>query len=195
MASQETLDLFDELYYKTYSDVLKYVICHCSNMEDVKDIVQNIYLDVLKRLKRNDFPIYPAYIMGIAKNKVRDYYRLNYKVKIISLFLKIKDQGEVSLIDTIPSEINIESQIIRKENIQLISKYLKKKKVIIFQIFYLYYDQDYSIKEIANELQISESNVKNYLYRTLNELNTLMKDGGEWDVSKTNNKKSIWRWV
>jgi len=148
-------------------------------MEDVKDIVQNIYLDVLKRLKRNDFPIYPAYIMGIAKNKVRDYYRLNYKVKIISLFLKIKDQGEVSLIDTIPSEINIESQIIRKENIQLISKYLKKKKVIIFQIFYLYYDQDYSIKEIANELQISESNVKNYLYRTLNELNTLMKDGGE----------------
>lgn len=49
MASQETLKIFDELYYETYQDILKYVVCNCSNIDNVKDIVQNIYLEVLKR--------------------------------------------------------------------------------------------------------------------------------------------------
>ena len=50
MMSQETLNLFDELYYETYQDVLKYVIINCSNMEDVKDIIQNVYLEVLNKI-------------------------------------------------------------------------------------------------------------------------------------------------
>ena len=38
---------------------------------------------------------------------------------------------------------------------------------------------DYSLKDIALALNINESNVKNYLYRTLNKLNSLMEGKGE----------------
>ncbi|MDE6141571.1 MAG: hypothetical protein K2G03_03110, partial [Bacilli bacterium] len=75
MIDQETLDKFDELYYATYLDVSKYVIVNCSNLEDAKDIIQNIYLDILNILKKNNSVINKSYIMGIAKNKVADYYR------------------------------------------------------------------------------------------------------------------------
>ena len=46
MTGQETLKKFERLYNETYTSVLKYVVCNCSNIEDVKDIMQNIYIAV-----------------------------------------------------------------------------------------------------------------------------------------------------
>lgn len=115
--------------------------------------------------------------MGIAKHKLKDYYRFNYKAKIISLNTS-KNKDELELINNIPEDFNLDEYIITKEDIKLIWSYLKKKKVIISQIFYLYYYLDYSILEIAKELNISASNVKNYLYRTLKELNLLLESRG-----------------
>ena len=52
MIDQETLNIFDKLYNKTYKDILKYVVCNCSNTEDVKDIIQDIYVAILKKYLR-----------------------------------------------------------------------------------------------------------------------------------------------
>ena len=48
MINQNTLKIFEDLYDKTYKNVLKYVVCNCSNVEDIKDIIQNIYMEVQK---------------------------------------------------------------------------------------------------------------------------------------------------
>lgn len=188
MIDQETLNSFDELYYSSYQDVLKYVVCNCKDIDNVKDIVQNIYLDVLKKIRKgNSYQINKAYIMGIAKNKVKDYYRFHYKVKLISLFSPKNDMDDISLIDTIPMDYNLEDELVKEEDIKFIWNYLKKKKAIISKIFYLYYYMNFDIKGIANELHISESNVKNYLYRTLKELKCLLENRGEENAKETNN--------
>lgn len=180
MIDQETLNTFDKLYNESYKGVLKYVVCNCSNQDDVNDIVQNVYLALLKILQKgSSLNINTAYIMGIAKNKVKEYYRFKYKVKIVSLFSKKED---LVLIDNIPDDINMQEDFIKKEDIEFIWDFLKKKKVIIFKVFYLYYYMDMSIKEISKELNISESNVKHYLYRTLNELKLIMKSRGDENV-------------
>ncbi len=180
MVDQEALKTFDELYDKTYNNILKYVICNCSNIEDVKDIVQNIYLELLKVIdKKNTINNPKNYIMGIAKNKVKEYYRFNYKAKIISLFSKKED---LDLVDTIPSNIDLQKDLITKEDLQFIWNYLKNKKVIISKVFYLYYYNDLSIKDIAEYLNISESNVKHYLYRTIQELKNILKEKGDKNV-------------
>ena len=59
--------------------------------------------------------------------------------------------------------------------------FLKKKKIVIGKIFYLYYYADMSIKKISESLDLTESNVKHYLYRTLNELKELMQERGNKD--------------
>lgn len=172
MINHKTLKTFDELYNSSYQSVLKYAICSCSNIEDVYDIVQNTYLELLKTLEKENHPIINnAYILGIAKNIIRKYYRFKYKAKIVSMF---SSKEEISLIDTIPDDINILEDLIQKEDLKFIWNFLKKKKVIIAKIFYLYYYEDMSIKNIAKSLNISESNVKHYLYRTLNELKNIM---------------------
>ena len=182
MVDQETLKTFDELYYESYSDVLKYVICNCSNIEDINDIIQNTYLEVVKKLKnKNNLIITKKYIMGIAKNKVKDYYRFSYKNKILSLF---SEKDDLNLLEQLPSDYDLQDDFIKETDLNLVWDYLKKKKVIIFKIFYLYYYCDYELKEIAKILNIRESNVKNYLYRTLKELNALLSFGGDENVQE-----------
>lgn len=180
MIDQETLKTFDELYYESYNEVLKYVICNCSNIEDTKDIVQNVYLEVIKKIKKGtQQELTKQYIIGITKNKVKDYYRFNYKHKLLSLFT---NKENIDLLDQVPSDYDLQDDFIKETDLKLIWEYLKKKKVIISKIFYLYYYDNYEIKEIADILNISESNVKNNLYRTLKELKTLLNIGGDENV-------------
>ena len=163
MINHEALKQFDLLYENTYFDVSKYVVCKCSNPEDVEDILQNIYLAVFKAVSKN-VNITNTYIMGIAKNKVKDYYRFNYKEKIVSLF---SSKDNLEMIDTIPADVDIESSLIDKYDTDFVWEYLKSKKVIIFKVFYLYFKLELTIKEISEWLSLTESNVKHYLYRTI----------------------------
>ena len=163
MINHEALKQFDLLYENTYFDVSKYVVCKCSNPEDVEDILQNIYLAVFKAVSKN-VNITNTYIMGIAKNKVKDYYRFNYKEKIVSLF---SSKDNLEMIDTIPADVDIESSLIDKYDTDFVWEYLKSKKVIIFKVFYLYFKLELTIKEISECLSLTESNVKHCLYRTI----------------------------
>ena len=167
MFEQETLDSFEQLYQETYPDVMKYVVCHCSNIEDTKDIVQNIYLHVFKNQKRIPIGKAKKYILGISKYKVKDYYRFRYKEKMIAFFSHTEDSFPV---ESIPDSINIEASMLERYDINQVWEYLKRRPVIISKVFYLYYYLELTIKEIAQELHVSESSVKNYLYRSLQEL-------------------------
>ncbi len=172
VASQETLNKFNTLYEDTYKSISKYIVCNCQNIEDVKDILQNIYLDAFKKISKNK-DINLNYLQGIAKNKLKDYYRFHYKNKIISFF----QEKEEMFYETVPDDFDLEKTISNKYDTELVWKYLRKKKVIVSKIFYLFYNLDLTILEIASLLELSESNVKHYLYRTLKELNKYLESG------------------
>ncbi len=177
MIDQINLKKFNEIYDKTYNNVLKYVVCKCSNMEDVNDIVQEIYIELYKKITEDyDIQNIEAYIIGIAKNKIKKHYGLLYKFKMLSLN---NHDDELELIENIPSNVDIESITIKDVNLEIIWKQLKKKKIIIQKIFYLYYNLDFTIKEIANELHLNESYIKNCLYRTLKELQKFARKDGK----------------
>ena len=174
MASQETLKTFDKYYYETYQDTLTFVVCNCPNIEDAKDIVQNTYLELYKKIEKNELINNPkSYILAIAKHKIKDYYRFKYKTKLISLFSNYQDKD---LLETYPANIDIENMILTKDTLDKAWNYLKKKKSIIPKVFYLYYYNNLTIKEIAKTLNLTESNVKHYLYRTIEELNIYLKE-------------------
>ena len=163
MSTQEALEDFQNVYDATYDDVLKYVVCNVSSIQDVADIIQEIYLAVYKKIKKD---ITKEYILGIAKHKIKDYYRFRYKRK--------EYIWDTEYIFEVPDDINLLELTIQKNQIDFVWNYLKNKKCIIGKIFFLYYYENYSLKEIANILNLSESNVKHYLYRTLKEINLFL---------------------
>ena len=50
MIDQLYLEQFNKIYDKTYDKVLRFIVCKCSNMEDVNDIIQEVYLDFFNAL-------------------------------------------------------------------------------------------------------------------------------------------------
>ena len=162
MTGQKALDKFDVVYNESYKDISRYVVLNANNIGDVKDILQNIYLEVYKNIdKVSD----KNYVFGIAKNVLKKYYRFK--------FLR-KDDTEIT--DNIKSNINLEKTVMDKFDTELVWKYLKKKNNNIAKIIYLYYYEDFTIKQIADTLNLTESNVKNYIYRTLKELRRISND-------------------
>ncbi len=178
MIDQISLEKFNEIFDKTYNNVLKFVVCKCSNMDDVNDIVQEIYIELYKKLmKANDIQNIDSYILGIAKNKINKHYGLLYKFKMLSL--NSHDVKEQEIIENIPSDIDVEDITIKAMDLEIVWKELRNKKLIVQKIFYLYYNLDFTIKEIARELSLGESYIKNCLYRTLKELQKFMRKDGE----------------
>lgn len=167
-------DFFNNLYDETFDEISKYVLCNCCNIDDVSDIVQNIYIDVFKIVNKDNYDLLSvSYIKGIAKNKIMDYYRYNYRNKIITFFKSSNDED----IDCYKDDnVDIENDFLIKYDTSLIWIYLKKKSVVISKIFYLYYYYGLTINEISKELNLGESNVKNYLYRTIRELKLYLEE-------------------
>lgn len=174
VTSQKNFQIFKELYDRTYDNLIKFVVCKCSNIEDVNDIIQEIYIDVYKAISCDkEINDVNKYIFGIAKNKIKKHYSIVNKIKTISLFKNFDKDMLVE--DRISNNIDIEKIILDKNNIDVIWDYLRKKKINIQRIFYLYYNLDFTIKEISKKLNVSESYVKNSLYRTLKELQDVLR--------------------
>ena len=163
MIDYKTQDKFDKLYNETHRDILKYIVLNCYNLEDAKDILQSTYLEVYKKI---DVVNDKKYIVGIAKNKIKRFYRFKYKIKNMFLY-----NEEISTIDNVSSDYNLEESIFMKYDVDLVWKLISKKPAVVSKVIYLYYYEGYTIKEISSILNIGESNVKHYIYRTINELN------------------------
>lgn len=173
MASQINLEKFNDIYDKTYSDIMRYVIVKCHNINDANDIIQDVYFELWKILNKKEVvdTNIKSFLIGIAINKIKKHYSIIQKFKTISFF--DKDSNDIELIDNIKSDIDIEDLIIKNDDWNRVWFFLKNKKnQDIPKVFYLYYKLGLSLKEISNELDKSESYIKNLIYRTLKELSS-----------------------
>lgn len=178
MGTHITKETFEFLYNNTYKNILKYTICHCGNLDDVNDIIQDIYTELYQTImnkKYIDLENVESYIIGIAKNKIKSHYNL--------IKNKYQVQAENENLEQFRDyEIDIEKDLITKDNALQVWNYLKNKSELIARIFYLYYVMEIPIKTIANDIGLTESNVKNHLYRTQKELKEKFKKGADYNV-------------
>lgn len=162
------IDKFEKIYNDTYNRTLKYIVIKCNNIEDINDIMQDTYLELLNKMKRNKLEKVENidnYIIGIATNIIKRYYTKKKKENIVSY----DDEDNITEL-LIQDDFDLEESIITKYNIDKVWEYIKNKELITIKIFYLYYGLGLKISEIAQELGAGESYIKNKIYRTLKEL-------------------------
>ncbi|MGE5456549.1 MAG: sigma-70 family RNA polymerase sigma factor [Ignavibacteriales bacterium] len=179
MCNQEIFIFFNDIYDETSNDVLKYVSIKCNKIDDIPDILQEIYLEVYNTIVkkgRNYFKNSKSLIFHIAKRKLGKYYLIKKnKQKMVSLYSNNSDDQEFELFEIDSSEPQIFDIVMNKDTIENIWKILNKKGQTVTKIFYLYYYLDLTITEISKELKLSESNVKNKIYRTLEHIKSELK--------------------
>lgn len=172
-------DYFDRTYDSLYNKITAYVIVKCNSIYDVEDIVQEIFSELYRLIKAKgcDYINNPeAMAMRIANFKLIRFYSQKKKRNELSL-VSTNSKGE-EYSDFQISDVDIETEFITNETVNEIWKQIKLKSSETQKIFALFYYCDMPIKEIAKNLNVSESFVKHRIYRTLKELRVLyLKEG------------------
>jgi len=116
-----------------------------------------------------------AFVLRIAKHKVALHYSLMEKLRIfVSMNAISEDEEEVDLSNFEVNAFTMEDYVVNQILLEKARQFVQSKSDDIKKVFYLFYDAGLSIPEIAKSLSMSESNVKNKLYRTLKELKNLL---------------------
>lgn len=142
------------------NDIYRLAYSYTKNIMDSDDVVQNVFVKLYKSkkiLEKNDIEI-KKWLIKVTINDCKTIFLSSWKRKICSLTEKeentIKvDNKEYGLLD----EINNLS---------------KTERIVIF----LYYYENYKIKEISNIIKKSETNVQTILYRARNKLKKIIKE-------------------
>ncbi len=161
--------------FKMYEKYL-YTICYnyCQNEQDALDIVQEVYIKVLKNIQSFDerYPFNP-WIRKIAVNTCINSARGKNKT-VISLNSELSDGGSVS--DLIASEENIENDIVNKDINKIIMKSITALPENYRLIISLRYYEDLSYEEIARLLSKPLGTVKTEIYRAKAMLKKSLRD-------------------
>lgn len=167
MTGQKVETVFDEIYHETSRKVLCYIKNKCGKTEDISDIFQDTYMELLVVLEKKGEDYIKnkdAFVMQIAKSKVYHYYLCKARVGTVfsSQDLEGVELAEVSQ--------PLDEWMVQKEMVREVYKLLEAKDRITREIFYLYYQRGMSIPAISSVLGMGQSNVKNKLYRTIKSL-------------------------
>ena len=166
MAGQAIEPLFNQMYDETSQKVLIYITSKCGNPSDIQDIFQETYTELFFILKKRG----GEYAMQIAKQKVYRHYTLLQKLKNGLPIERENREGEPFEAALQTQEPSIDDRLVTDALLAEIRLHLRGKPAVTQKIFYLFYNMEQTIPQIAAELQMTESNVKNRLYRTLSEL-------------------------
>ncbi|KKX47655.1 MULTISPECIES: RNA polymerase sigma factor [Sphingobacterium] len=173
-------ELFEELkkdnkmafsiLFDRYSDILfRFIQKRIESVPDVEDIIQEVFISMWNRRSKIEVSdsIYP-YLFKAAKYEMIDWLIKSEKRNRHLDYLEInKDQY---LIGT-----TSEDELIAKELARLLENEMSRMPDTMRSVFRLSRSEDMSIKDIANQLSLSEQTVKNNVSMALNRLKFKLK--------------------
>ncbi|MED3551201.1 RNA polymerase sigma factor SigX [Cytobacillus praedii] len=164
--------VFDELYRKYHHDVFQFLFYMVKNKEQAEDLVQEVYIRVLKSYERFEGKSSEkTWLFSIARNVAIDSFRKQkgWKQRILEKFdwstSQVKDD------QPIPEDIAVQN-----EEIQQIYSCLDQCTVDQRLVIVMRYIHEFSILETAEALGWTESKVKTTQHRALKILKKQMEE-------------------
>jgi RNA polymerase sigma-70 factor (ECF subfamily) len=163
---------FTELYSQYVEDVYSFIFLFTKSKEDSEEIMQDVFVKIWeKREKLLEVESFKSYLYKAAKNKlISEVRHLQIKHRVLS---EIK-RNKATSYETANYEIDYRAyyQAVQKA----IEKLPPKRKLI----FRLSTENGLSHDEIASQLKISKSFVKNQLYKSYDFVRQYLSRHGEF---------------
>jgi RNA polymerase sigma-70 factor (ECF subfamily) len=166
-----TAEALEQIYRAYYKNVYNYICFRINNHFDAEDLACAVFEKAARGWGRYS-PAQPleAWLIGIAKNTVTDYFRARSRRRFVSLesvfgLISLKKQ---------PEEVVVSNE----ENRALILA-LSKLKDRERQILSMKFATDLKNNEIAALLNISPTNVGAIVHRALKKMKILLQEEGE----------------
>ncbi len=167
--SQGNEKAFSELYDIFYPSLTRHVLSKIKDQNTAEDILHDLFLSLWKN--RNtilEIESIPAYLYSAVRYLILAQYR-KQKNKELNIL-------DIDHLDIIQEEVSIEDRLYYRyllDQVQLEIENLPQK---CKEVFKLSREHHLSIKQIADELSISESTVKKHINKALNQLRTVSKN-------------------
>ena len=165
----------EELYRQTNNDLWRTVRAMTKNDEDAMDIVQESYLRAfteLPKLKKTER--FLPWLKKIAINEQRQELRKRQPL----LFSELTTEDGDAMIAEFPPAPSAEQIVEQKEQSAAVRQALAKLSDGQRTVLVLYYCEQYSVQEIAQQLGLSKNTVRVQLFRGRKTLEAaLQKDG------------------
>jgi RNA polymerase sigma-70 factor (ECF subfamily) len=140
------------------NDIYRLAYSITKNTYDTDDIVQTVFIKLYnnKIINKDDKEI-KRWLIKVTINECKTIFLSSWKRRIVSLTEKHENIKYEKDNDNLLNEIN---------------KLSKKERIVIF----LYYYEGYKVKEIANLLGKSETNIQTILYRARKSLKDILEE-------------------
>ncbi len=160
-AAQRQPSLFKPLYNRYYEAIFKFVYRRTNDEHLSADLVAQVFLKAMQKLNKYQFKGVPfsAWLYRIASNQVAQHFRDAKKNRVVS----IEQQNLSDLADEMKTTDNEQLRT-------LLIRSLEDLKPIDLSLIELRFFEQRPFKEIANLLEITESNAKVKTYRILEKL-------------------------
>ena len=162
---------FNTTYDQTINSLTRFVVSKCGNILDAEDILQNIYARFFQRIVKkgySDIENAEAFLISIAKFECKNYYAGQKKHSSTESFSDYSDEQMVMVeAEMSRTQKNLEDVLCDELLAREIFEDISENDPVTGKIFYLYFVCDLKLAEIAEELNMTLSAVKNKLYRTI----------------------------
>lgn len=165
--SEKALEETIKKYSAYVATIIKEILNSKATVEDIEELVADTFIALWTTAERIDYVHYSslkAYIGMIARNKAKDYLKMNKNID-----LELYENA-------ILIEDGLEKQMLQKEQQQYIKDLLNRLKPEDRKIFLLYYYQYKKIDEIASIMQMNPQTVKTRLRRGRETLRVLLSN-------------------
>lgn len=155
-----------ETIYRTYSGkVYGFIFSIINNSDVAKDLTHDIFMHMWEKRENIDCEgSFEGYLFIVSRNMVYHY------IKRELLMQRYIDKEQLTRQETLDPEKELDYAFFENYILQLISELPEARR----KVFMLYWKSDYSYKEIANELSISEKTVATQVQRSLHFLRSKM---------------------
>ena len=155
---------FEFLYNKYYEQIFRYVYQRVDDFDNANDITSQIFLKAMNKLSSYEFKGVPfsSWLYRIAQSEVYSSFKKSKTVRTIN----IETQDLKSLTD------NDDENVLLEFKEQLIDA-IKELKDTDIQMIEMRFFEKRPFKEIAEILELTESNAKVKAHRALEKLRTI----------------------
>lgn len=162
---------FNTVYDSTVKALTRFVVSKCGNILDSEDILQNIYARFYQRIVKkgyDDIENAEAFLISIAKFECKSYYSAQKRHSVTDSFSDFTDEQMVMIESEMSkNQKNLEDVLCDELLAREIFEDIANTDELTGKIFYLYFVCDMKLNDIAEELDMNLSAVKNKLYRTI----------------------------
>lgn len=169
LESQKDTEAFQNLFNKYYNTIFNYILRRTCNNSAAKDITANTFMKALDNIKKFQWKGVPfsAWLYRIATNEVNQYHRKTKRTVTLPPEDIANFKGDSSSDSELMAaeEAVAKSQQFQKVRAAIVLLRLKYQTVITLKYF-----ENFTIKEIADILNLPENTVKTQIRRGLKQL-------------------------